>query len=143
MTVPAGFAGPLPVGISFFTFTQLGYLMDCRHGIAKDRNLLDYVVFVTFFPHLIAGPILHNGEMMPQFADPATYRFNPIGFAVGVGIFVGLTAWDTQSIKQQYYAGDGYEMAQKKSIFGALRLYLDFINIFTALLQLTGSSRNN
>jgi D-alanyl-lipoteichoic acid acyltransferase DltB (MBOAT superfamily) len=78
----------LPLGISFFTFTQLGYLLDCRHGIAKDRDLLDYVVFVTFFPHLIAGPILHNGEMMPQFADPATYRFSATSFAVGLGMFV-------------------------------------------------------
>jgi uncharacterized protein len=58
-----------------------------------------------------------------------------------IGVFAGLTAWDTQSIKAQYYAGDGYEMAQKKSVFGALRLYLDFINIFTALLQLTGDRR--
>jgi uncharacterized protein len=58
-------------------------------------------------------------------------------------IFSGLTAWDTQSIKQSYYAGDGYEVTQKKSIFGALRLYLDFINMFQALLMLTGSSRNN
>jgi uncharacterized protein len=62
---------------------------------------------------------------------------------VCIGIFAGLTAWDTQSIKEQYFAGDGFEMAQKKSIHGALRLYLDFINIFQALLQLTGSSRNN
>ena len=60
-----------------------------------------------------------------------------------IGVFAGLTAWDTQSIKEGYYAGDGYEMAQKKSIHGALRLYLDFINIFQALLQLTGSSRND
>jgi D-alanyl-lipoteichoic acid acyltransferase DltB (MBOAT superfamily) len=78
----------LPLGISFFTFTQIGYLLDCRHGIAKDRNLLDYVVFVTFFPHLIAGPILYNGEMMPQFADPATYRCSATRFAVGLGMFV-------------------------------------------------------
>jgi FtsH-binding integral membrane protein len=62
---------------------------------------------------------------------------------VCIGIFAGLTAWDTQSIKEQYFAGDGFEMAQKKSIHGALRLYLDFINIFQALLQLTGSSRND
>ena len=78
----------LPLGISFFTFTQLGYLLDCRHGIAKDRDVLDYVVFVTFFPHLIAGPILHNGEMMPQFADLATYRFSATSFAVGLVMFV-------------------------------------------------------
>ena len=58
-------------------------------------------------------------------------------------IFAGLTAWDTQAIKQSYFAGDGYEMVQKKSIHGALRLYLDFINMFQAILQLTGSTRNN
>ena len=78
----------LPLGISFFTFTQLGYLIDCKQGVAKDRGFLNYLVFVTFFPHLIAGPILHNGEMMPQFAAPATYRFSADNFAVGVGIFV-------------------------------------------------------
>jgi alginate O-acetyltransferase complex protein AlgI len=78
----------LPLGISFFTFTQIGYLLDCRNGVARDRNLLDYVVFVTFFPHLIAGPILHNGEMMPQFADPRTYRFSATEFSVGLGVFV-------------------------------------------------------
>jgi FtsH-binding integral membrane protein len=58
-------------------------------------------------------------------------------------IFAGLTAWDTQSIKEMYYSGDTYEMAQKKSIHGALRLYLDFINMIQAILMLTGSNRNN
>jgi uncharacterized protein len=58
-------------------------------------------------------------------------------------IFAGLTAWDTQSIKEMYYSGDTYEMAQKKSIHGALRLYLDFINMFQAILMLTGSNRNS
>lgn len=57
-------------------------------------------------------------------------------------IFAGFTAYDTQSIKEMYWEGDGYEVATKKSVFGALRLYLDFINIFIALLNLTGS-RNN
>jgi uncharacterized protein len=60
-----------------------------------------------------------------------------------VAIFAGLTAWDTQSIKEMYYGGDSYEMVHKKSIHGALRLYLDFINMFQAILMLTGSSRNN
>ena len=60
-----------------------------------------------------------------------------------VVIFAGLTAWDTQSIKEMYFAGDSYEMAQKKSIHGALRLYLDFINMFQAILMLTGSQRSN
>ncbi len=57
-------------------------------------------------------------------------------------IFAGLTAWDTQAIKEMYYASDDYEVATKKSVNGALMLYLDFINIFQSLLYLTGS-RNN
>jgi alginate O-acetyltransferase complex protein AlgI len=78
----------LPLGISFFTFTQIGYLIDVKQGVAKDRGLLSYVLFVTFFPHLIAGPILHNREMMPQFADRSTYRFSGENFCVGLTIFV-------------------------------------------------------
>jgi D-alanyl-lipoteichoic acid acyltransferase DltB (MBOAT superfamily) len=78
----------LPLGISFFTFTQLGFLIDCKQGQARERGFLNYLVFVTFFPHLIAGPILHNGDIMPQFAAPATYRFSASNVAVGLGIFV-------------------------------------------------------
>jgi uncharacterized protein len=62
---------------------------------------------------------------------------------LSVLIFSGLTAWDTQAIKEMYYASDGYEVAVKKSVNGALMLYLDFINIFVALLQLTGGGRND
>jgi FtsH-binding integral membrane protein len=61
---------------------------------------------------------------------------------LSVLIFSGLTAWDTQTIKEMYFESDGYEVATKKSVNGALRLYLDFINIFQSLLMLTGS-RNN
>ncbi len=59
----------LPLGISFFTFTQIAYLVDVYRRAAIDRDLLRYFLFVAFFPHLIAGPILHHQEMMPQFAD--------------------------------------------------------------------------
>jgi uncharacterized protein len=62
---------------------------------------------------------------------------------LAVLIFSGLTAWDTQAIKEMYYASDDYEVAVKKSVNGALMLYLDFINIFVALLQLTGGGRND
>jgi hypothetical protein len=61
---------------------------------------------------------------------------------VGILIFAGLTAWDTQSIKEAYYAWDGYEASQKKAIYGALRLYLDFINMFQLLLMLSGGRRD-
>ena len=61
---------------------------------------------------------------------------------VGIGIFAGLTAWDTQAIKENYFAGDAYEASEKKSIYGALRLYLDFINMFQMLLMLAGDRRS-
>ena len=57
----------LPLGISFFTFTQISYLVDLAQGQAERQDFLSYLLFVTFFPHLIAGPILHHKEMMPQF----------------------------------------------------------------------------
>jgi alginate O-acetyltransferase complex protein AlgI len=82
----------LPLGISFFTFTQIGYLVDCKGGVVKTNRFLDYCLFVTFFPHLIAGPILHHREMMPQFADPGTYRPRWENLLAGVSLFViGLT----------------------------------------------------
>lgn len=59
----------LPIGISFFTFTQIAYLVDVYQGKAKEADPVRYGLFVTYFPHLIAGPILHHGEMMPQFAE--------------------------------------------------------------------------
>jgi uncharacterized protein len=61
---------------------------------------------------------------------------------IGVLVFTGLTAWDTQQIKEMYYAGDDGEVAGKKAIMGALRLYLDFINLFMMLMQLLGTRRN-
>jgi D-alanyl-lipoteichoic acid acyltransferase DltB (MBOAT superfamily) len=81
----------LPLGISFFTFTQIAYLVDAFRGEAREYNGMHYALFVTYFPHLIAGPVLHHKEMMPQFADPATYRPRWSNFAVGLTIFaIGL-----------------------------------------------------
>jgi len=61
---------------------------------------------------------------------------------IGVGIFMGLTAWDTQKLKNMYYYGGGGEMGQKLAIMGALTLYLDFINLFLYLLRFLGDRRN-
>jgi uncharacterized protein len=61
---------------------------------------------------------------------------------IGVLVFTGLTAWDTQSIKEMYFEGDGTAVAGKKAILGALRLYLDFINLFMMLMQLLGARRD-
>lgn len=78
----------LPLGISFFTFTQIGFLLDVYAGIAEDYRLDHYVLFVTYFPHLIAGPILHHKQMMPQFENPGTYRFNMANLSGGLTIFL-------------------------------------------------------
>lgn len=78
----------LPLGISFFTFTQIGYLVDCREGLGKALGLVHYVVFVTFFPHLIAGPILHIREIAPQILNDATYRLRTSNVAVGLSYFI-------------------------------------------------------
>ncbi|MEC4749392.1 MBOAT family O-acyltransferase [Methylomicrobium sp. Wu6] len=81
----------LPLGISFFTFTQLAFLADAYQGLAKEFRPLHYALFVTYFPHLIAGPVLHHHEMMSQFAKPAIYRINWENLAVGLSIFfIGL-----------------------------------------------------
>lgn len=78
----------LPIGISFFTFTQIAFLVDAWRKIATERNFIRYALFVTYFPHLIAGPVLHHKQMMPQFADKATYRFSVEAFSTGVVFFV-------------------------------------------------------
>jgi alginate O-acetyltransferase complex protein AlgI len=64
----------LPIGISFFTFTQIAFLVDASKGKAEEPDAVNYSLFVTYFPHLLAGPILHHREMMPQFADTANKR---------------------------------------------------------------------
>ena len=83
------FAGVLlPLGISFFTFTQIGYLIDLRQGAAEPQELPEYVLFVTFFPHLIAGPILHHSEVMPQFREQRRYGLRANDVAVGLSWFI-------------------------------------------------------
>src|SRR5580658_1662420 len=73
----------LPLGISFYTFQQITLLADFSSGHIKDFRFRDFVLFVTFFPHLIAGPIVHHREMMPQFQE-ADYRVKAENMAVGL-----------------------------------------------------------
>lgn len=77
----------LPLAISFFTFNQIAYLVDAYRGEAQEYSLVKYCLFITFFPHLIAGPIVHHKEMIPQLEQKSIYRFNPEDMAVGVTIF--------------------------------------------------------
>lgn len=77
----------LPIGISFYTFTQIAFLVDCWQGKVHERSFVHYALFVTYFPHLIAGPVLHHAQMMPQFASPSTYRIDANKVALGLAIF--------------------------------------------------------
>lgn len=78
----------LPLGISFFTFQQVGFLVDAYRGEAGDCGFLEYSLFVTFFPQLIAGPIVTHSEMIPQFRDLAKKRFDADNMAKGCYAFV-------------------------------------------------------
>jgi len=78
----------LPLGVSFFTFTQIAYLVDAYHGVTREYDFLYYALFVTFFPHLIAGPIVLYRNLMPQFARPETYRFHAENLAGGITLFI-------------------------------------------------------
>jgi alginate O-acetyltransferase complex protein AlgI len=77
----------LPIGISFYTFTQIAFLVDCWQGKVRERSFVNYALFVTYFPHLVAGPVLHHAQMMPQFADRAIYKIDADKVALGLAIF--------------------------------------------------------
>ena len=125
----------LPLGISFFTFTQIAYLVDLQQGGAVQQDLGSYTLFATFFPHLIAGPILHHAEIMPQFQQDRDYRLRLNDVCVGFTWFVmglckkvlladrfaqnadgGFNAWWHIGIKQSWICVLSY----------ALQLYFDF-----------------
>lgn len=123
----------LPLGISFFTFTQIAYLVDVYKEKAREANLIQYILFVTFFPHLIAGPILHHSEMMPQFDRLRSKLWNWRNAASGsylfiLGLFKKVVVADTLA----QYANDGFASATQfieswtASLAYTFQLYFDF-----------------
>ena len=81
----------LPIAISFFTFQQIAYLVDVSNGLIKEKSFLRYCVFISFFPQLVAGPIVLHREMMPQFEKPTFGFLNYENIAVGLTVFsIGL-----------------------------------------------------
>lgn len=81
----------LPLAISFFTFQKIAFLVDCYRGIAREDSLLNYLLFVGFFPQLIAGPIVHHQEIMPQFLRPGFSGADARMMAMGLTLFsIGL-----------------------------------------------------
>jgi alginate O-acetyltransferase complex protein AlgI len=77
----------LPLGISFYTFQSIAYLADCQQGKVGRHSMLDFAVFLHFFPQLIAGPIVHHREMLPQFRSLRTFVVNHRNIATGFALF--------------------------------------------------------
>ena len=77
----------LPIGISFFTFTQISILVDAYHDKVQEINFLHYALFTSYFPYIVAGPVLHHHDMMPQFADKRNYQVHGNNFATGLTLF--------------------------------------------------------
>ena len=128
----------LPLGISFFTFTQLAFLVDTYQGKVKETNFVHYTLFVTYFPHLIAGPVLHHKEMMPQFSLRDNCKVNWDNIAIGLTIFImGLAKKVLLADSLGEYATPIFEAVKAgghplliEAWFGALsytlQLYFDF-----------------
>jgi D-alanyl-lipoteichoic acid acyltransferase DltB (MBOAT superfamily) len=125
----------LPLGISFFTFTQIAFLVDAYKDKVKEYDLLNYMLFVTYFPHLLAGPILHHSEMMPQFVSrwnwAVRWRNVSIGlFLFSIGLFKKVMIADTFS----KWANTGFDVSATLNLVEAwatslsytLQLYFDF-----------------
>lgn len=129
----------LPLAISFFTFQQIAYLVDTYKTEIKEHSFLQYCLFVSFFPQLIAGPIVHHKEMLPQFAKPETFRINPHHIAIGLTLFsIGLFKKVVLADGIAVYASPLFAVVDHKGItlsgfeawLGAiaytLQLYFDF-----------------
>lgn len=125
----------LPLGISFFTFTQIAFLVDAYKEKVKEYDLLNYMLFVTYFPHLLAGPILHHSEMMPQFVSLWNWAVRWRNVAVGlflfsIGLFKKIVIADTIAT----WANTGFDTATTLNLVEAwatslsytLQLYFDF-----------------
>lgn len=125
----------LPLGVSFFTITQSAYLIDCYKGDVMSRSFSRYALFVTFFPHLLAGPILYHRDMMRQFADSKLRRVNWDNLASGLFLFVvGLAKKVLIADKFVLFVQSGFANAGELSFRAAwavalaytFQLYFDF-----------------
>ncbi len=125
----------LPLGLSFLVLQQITYLMDAYEGMSKPRGLLDYLVFGTFFPYLIAGPITHYEELVPQLENKENFKFSPDRFSLGIYIFtMGLAKKVLLAESFASWANTGFEesaslhffAAWKASLAYTFQLYFDF-----------------
>ena len=120
------------VRVFFISAATFGAMSLYGYTTKRDLTKLGGFLFMGLIGIIIASLVnMFIGSTALQFAISI----------IGVLVFVGLTAYDTQKIKNMYYAGDSSDIEGKKALMGALRLYLDFINLFILLLQLFGQRR--
>lgn len=117
----------LPLAISFFTFQQIAYLVDSYRGEVTERSLVDYAIFVSFFPQLIAGPIVHHKQIMPQFASIENSRIDLNNIYVGL-LLLGIGLFKKTVIADQFapWVANGYANTEGLSMIGAWALSLGF-----------------
>ncbi|PEK94278.1 MBOAT family O-acyltransferase [Bacillus mycoides] len=125
----------LPLGISFITFQKIGFLVDCYKRELTKFNFIDFCLFVTFFPQLIAGPIVHHSKVLPQFQDESKRKLNVENIAKGLYIFgIGLTKKVVIADSLAQWADFGFSNVNQLSTTDAwisslaytLQLYFDF-----------------
>jgi len=125
----------LPLAISFFTFQQIAYLVDSYKGLTKEYDFLNYAVFVTFFPQLIAGPIVHHKEMMPQFSKlknkiPQYGNIAKGLFIFSIGLFKKVVIADGLALSVAYGFDQSIDLSFSEawwtSLSYTLQLYFDF-----------------
>ena len=125
----------LPVGISFYTFESLSYVIDVyRRRIGVSKSLLDYGLYVTFFPHLVAGPILRYGDFSPQFAQPRSWASADVGkglalFVFGLALKVCLADLVFAPVVDRVFAGaahSGFAESWLGATSFSLQAYCDF-----------------
>lgn len=125
----------LPLGISFFTITQLLYLFDCYEGVAREQSPIEYALFVSFFPHLMAGPILYHRQMFKQFANEKLRAVDWQNLSGGLVLFsIGLIKKVLIADQLSPYVGLGFASTETidcltawlTSIGYMLQLYFDF-----------------
>lgn len=125
----------LPLAISFFTFQQIAYLVDSFRGETSEYDFLNYALFVTFFPQLIAGPIVHHKEIMPQFSKTINLVKNYKNITLGIFIFsIGLLKKVVIADAFATWATNGFDKAETLNMIEAwvtslsytFQLYFDF-----------------
>lgn len=110
----------LPLGISYFTFQQIAFLVDSYRGETKEYNFLNYSLFITFFPQLLMGPIMHHKELIPQFQIKVRKIFNLENIALGLFIFsIGLAKKTLLGDPLTDYAQYAFDNAQKLTMIEA------------------------